>query len=182
MTSPKRKHPQDSPTVRLMKRMRLSGKDLDLNRAGELSDRQKRRLHRGFFFRVFLCTMWALGYVILFVSIMIITPLNRLISSPMTYIEIGAVCAGIWFLRHICKQHLKNVSTGHVVAFTGRVKKHPVFGLTLIHEQDGKTIERTYNENGIWQYSAFLDGETYTIYSPAFDLSRFVSAEHIADQ
>jgi hypothetical protein len=178
---PKRKQQGDTPTVRLMKRMRLSGKDLDLNRAGELSETQKRRMLRIYFLRMFSCALLAVGMGIGFFGSIVGISVERLTANPWIYLMGAAPFAGVGVSIYAYYQYRRQVWSGQVLAFTGIVSKYPHllwYGhLIRVANFEGQG-ERDYNV-GYWVCPAFLEGETYTIYAPEFDLLRVVAAEHI---
>jgi hypothetical protein len=183
MISLKRKNDvEDSPTVRLMKRMRLSGKDLDLNRAGELSESQKRPMLRIYFGRMFLCALWAVGIGIGWFGSIVGIPMERRTANPWIDM-IGVVpFIGVGIFVYAYYQYRHQVLSGQVVTFRGIVRKYPHplwYGhlIRVINSED--QTERIYNV-GYWLCPAFIEGETYTFYIPSFDQSRFVSAEHIS--
>jgi hypothetical protein len=176
-----RKQSEDTPTVHLMKRMRLSGKDLDLNRAGELSETQKRRMLRIYFGRMFLCALLAVGIGIMMFGSIVGIPQQRRMANPWIDMMGIAPFSGVGIAVYAYRRYRHQISSGQVVPFTGIVRKyaHPLWygHLIRVMNSEGQT-ERVYNV-GYWLCPTFLEGETYTIYSPAFDLERVIAAEHI---
>jgi hypothetical protein len=170
---------KDNPTIRLMKAMRFGGKDLDLNRQGILSDSQKRLLRQDFWGYGILTALLMPWFIIIFTSLFRPIMPDRGAGHPSIYFLAAVV--GFTILLFICVLYWqnKNIAKAHVVAFTGRVKKLPAhrqYVIMVINHRD--RAERLYNV-GYWVYHAFIEDETYSVYSLSFDQMRAVAAEHL---
>jgi hypothetical protein len=172
-----RKQPEDTPTVRLMKAMHFGGKDLDFNRASELSEGQKRQLHREFWGQMLWVSFFPLFFGVWFPSIYHHIPADQRASNPATYLmAIMILGMGIGFIYAVY-QHYKNVSRAHVTVFTGRVR---IYSST---REAGILIAINYADETEHFYTggsaAFIDGETYQIYSLSYWDHKIISAEHV---
>ena len=170
---------KDTPTVRLMKRMHFGNEDLELNRTGQLSEAQKRLLRQDFWGYGIITAMCIPWIVVLFTGLLMPIMPDGGAGHPSIYFLAAVV--GITILLFLCVLYWqrKNIARAHVLAFTGRVKKLPAYRqyiIMVINHRD--RTERLYNV-GYWVYHAFIEDETYTLYSLSFDQMRAVSAEHL---
>jgi hypothetical protein len=177
--------PADSPNTRLMKALRIGGKDLDLNRAGEISPSQQRKTHRTFVIYVLLTAVFVLvieGYALQ--SILWMSSQERAASPfPLLLVLITLAVAGV-VATVIYHQH-KKVTTGYVIAFTGRVRKYfpnrlgksspsPLLIVINYTEETERIFPVTDGS-----YEVYIEDETYTVYSPSFAQDTIIAAEHV---
>ena len=167
----KRKQQDDTPTVHLMKRMRLSGKDLDLNRAGELSETQKKRVRRS--------ALWLLAFPAFYVVYMVFIAYITLVSNQGVVIANlfagGVLIVAFIIVRAVLYWQNRKMSGAHVITFTGHAVKHP--GLIIAIDYEART-QHVYSADKTI-HEAFIEGETYTFYAPSFEPTKILSALHV---
>jgi hypothetical protein len=180
--------PEKSPNARLMEAMCLSDEDIALNRAGEISPLQKERMDRAFFWQCLFA-----GGVLLFIGALIISsvqtnvPVQARASNPLTWILSAGVLIALGIAGKFARTHFTNMAAGRAIAFTGRVRKHapsstgknaPPPLLIVIDYQSEQ--ERIFEVND-GSYNAYIEGQTYTIYSPSFNEKKIIAAEHVPE-
>jgi hypothetical protein len=165
-----RTRPDESPSVRLLRVMRLGSEDIDINREGHISPTQKKRLELEFGFKA--AFIGTLSLILIVASFEFFLTADLILLLLLLLSIAGAIAF------YVVHRHKKNLSTGEAVAFKGRIKKHhlPKQWLLIVIDFEDRN-ERIYKVDSN-VYETFIEGDTYTIYSPSFWLERVISAEH----
>jgi hypothetical protein len=183
----KHKHqPEKSPNVRLLEALDLTERDIKMNRAGKLSVRQKDRLNQAFLWQTIFIGGVSLCFGgLIMQAVLINIPAQSRLSNPLTWLLGVGVLIALYIAITLIRSHRENMSTGQATAFTGRVRTHvpsqggknppPPLLIVIDYESEQERIFEVRDGS----LGAYIEGQTYTIYSPSFDPKKILSAEHI---
>jgi hypothetical protein len=160
----------------LMQALNFNSKELALNREGKLSETQKSRFR--IWFGVGMLVWISIALLLMQSAYFFTMPPYRtdILALFFAAVALGMLPLGWSFIQ----RHRKNLATGSVISYTGRVRKHANAKENLLivinHAEETEKIFVV----GANIYNAFVDGQTYTLYMLSFADKRLLSAEPVS--
>ena len=171
----KRKDLSDSAMTPLMNVLHFSSKDLAINREGDITEGQKKRIQ----WHDTLLHLALVGFAIFLFALAYEVARQSFAGNILTLSLAALGCGALAVIPFSIEATRKNLSTVHIVPFTGRVRKIGSYKAPQLMVIDYADYSERIFPVSSSVYNAFIDGETYTLYCPSYALHSFISAEHI---